>query len=291
MSDMRRGGPREAGGRKLWAAGICFGASATIAITAGVSLMVQTSMRLAEVRHGLDALTVALEESSRHQTPGGEDLSAAFEDLMERREAAEREARHAEMLAPYRDLVAEVEKPGAWVYGEPGARYTLYTYADPNCPHCQTFHSVPKQLVDNSRGVLNARYHHMTIMAANSTTQALASECAGRLGGNQHFWAMLDHAYQHPQDQRSGLLGTAEQMGFERAEFSRCLDSDDMHRHLAELAQQAQSEGVTGTPTSFLVDNQTGARVRITGAQPPSTIVDALRQLARQQATNDAQGT
>lgn len=264
------------------------------AIGAGLlSLMtyshIQTSNQMSQISEELNALAYAIESSSQEHGAGNggaassEDLTTAIEQVMEKRESKEREERRAEMLSAYAELPSEVPTPGDWIYGDVDARYTLYTYADPNCPHCQAFHDTPKQLVDTSRGVLNAQYHHMAIMAANSTTQALASECAGRLGDNQHFWAMLDFVYEHPQEQRRGLLDAAETLGFERGEFSQCMDSSEVQAHIDERGREAQSEGVTGTPTSFLIDNQTGDSVRLSGAQPPGAIVQALQQMIQEQ--------
>ena len=269
-------------------AGVALLAVSAVALTAYQQS--QTQANLALMTEQLGAVAAQLEASSgQGQRQCSDDLVSAIDRVMEQRASAEREAARAEIMSNYTDLPTEVEDY-KWTYGETDARFTLYTYSDPNCPYCQDFHDTPKQLVDSSQGTLNAQYHHMTILSANSTTQALASECAGRLGDNQHFWAVNDAIYAEPQMQRSGLLDIAETLGFDRTEFSQCMSSSAVRGHVAALAEDARAKGVTGTPTSILTDNESGNSVRITGAQPPGAIIAALREmLTEDQARATAQ--
>lgn len=63
------------------------------------------------------------------------------------------------------------------------------------------------------------------------------------------------------------------------------MQSSEVRNHVARLGRDAESEGVTGTPTSFLIDNDTGERVRLAGAQPAGAIISALRGMIEQEGT------
>ncbi|CAM3744985.1 DsbA family protein [Vreelandella alkaliphila] len=259
------------------------GLLATLAFGLLLNAQTETADQLQQTNAKLSDLADAINTSSGQQTRNT-DLVAAVDQVMQQRAQAEQEAQRQALLEGYDNAPTDLEDDTPWTYGDADARFTLYTYSDPNCPYCRQFHNTPKQLVDSSQGVMKAQYHHMTIMDANSTTQALASECAGRLGDNQHFWALNDYIYENHQVREAGLLDVAETMGFDRSAFRQCMQSSDVQRHVAVLGREAQSEGVTGTPTSFLIDNETGEEVRLSGAQPPGAIISALRGMIEQES-------
>lgn len=257
---------------------------AALAFSVLIDAQSETADQLEQTNARLSDLADAISASSKQQM-SETDLVAAVDQVIQRRTETEREAKRQALLKGYDNVPVELEDDTPWTYGNLDARFTLYTYSDPNCPYCRQFHDTPKQLADSSQGVLNAQYHHMTILDANSTTQALASECAGRLGDNQHFWALNDYIYENYQVREAGLLDAAETMGFARPEFQRCMQSSEVRNHVARLGRDAESEGVTGTPTSFLIDNDTGERVRLAGAQPAGAIISALRGMIEQEGT------
>ncbi|WP_075881869.1 DsbA family protein [Vreelandella massiliensis] len=267
------------------------GLLATFAFGLVVNAQLQTNDHLNETNQKLSALASAIESSNQNGQADEQELVAAIDMVMDKREQAEREAQQQALLADFDNAPKDIPETGKWTYGDVDARFTLYTYSDPNCPYCRQFHGTPKQLVDSSDGVLNTQYHHMTIMDANSTTQALASECAGRLGDNQVFWAMNDFIYENHQVRKNGLLDVAETLGFDQDQFESCMNDSEVNRHVAKRAQQAKDKDVTGTPTSFLIDNKTGDSVRLAGAQPPGAIISALRDMLQERTASEASST
>ncbi|PVZ64524.1 thioredoxin domain-containing protein [Pelagibaculum spongiae] len=41
------------------------------------------------------------------------------------------------------------------IYGNPSAKITLQEYGDIECPYCRKMHSVIKQVINHSQGVIN----------------------------------------------------------------------------------------------------------------------------------------
>lgn len=73
--------------------------------------------------------------------------------------------------------------------------------------------------------------------------------------------------------QRDTLLAVAEQVGIARADAQAWLADAALKSRTAALEQQARAIGVQGVPF-FIIDRRLG----VSGAQPPETLLEALRQ-------------
>lgn len=74
---------------------------------------------------------------------------------------------------------------------------------------------------------------------------------------------------------RETLLAIAEESGFDRAAMSTKLDDPDLRDRVAEEADWARRQGITGVPF-FVFDNA----VALSGAQPAETMLAAMKQAA-----------
>nr|WP_298058904.1 thioredoxin domain-containing protein [uncultured Halomonas sp.] len=209
-------------------------------------------------------------------------LAKAVESTLEKREQDAAAQRRSAVFDKWAAGAEEGDFTyGEWVYGNPDARFTLYTFADTQCSFCQRFHSTPKSLVDSSQGILNTQYHHTPIMGAKSIPQAAAAECAGEMGGNKMFWSYLGEVYENPSVSGQGLDELAQTLGLDGQEFNRCRQTGAAVAHVNKQAGEARDRGVNGTPTSFLIDNKTGEARTISGAQPAGAIMNMLGQMVR----------
>lgn len=209
-------------------------------------------------------------------------LAAAVESTLAKREQDAASQRREAVFEKWASGAEEGDFTyGEWVYGNPDARFTLYTFADTQCSFCQRFHSTPKALVDNSKGILNAQYHHTPLLNAKSAPQAAAAECAGEMGGNKMFWSYIGEVYEDPSLNGQGLDALAQTLGLDGQEFNRCRQSGEAVALVNEHAREAADRGVNGTPTSYLIDNKTGEARTISGAQPPGAIMNMLGQMVR----------
>jgi protein-disulfide isomerase len=161
------------------------------------------------------------------------------------------------------------------IYGNPGALVTLIEYSDFECPFCKRFHSTVKRLVDESNGKVNWVYRHFPIdqlHPVKARREAVASECANELGGNEAFWKFADRFFElTPSNNRTDidvvLPQIAREIGLEESQFAACLESGKYDKHIEEDLQSAAASGGRGTPWSIIL-SKNGKRYPLSGAQP-----------------------
>jgi protein-disulfide isomerase len=161
------------------------------------------------------------------------------------------------------------------VYGDPSAPVTLIEYSDFECPFCKRFHPTVKRLVDESNGKVNWVYRHFPIdqiHPVKARREAVASECANELGGNEAFWKFADRFYElTPSNNRTDidtvLPQIAREIGLEETQFAACLNSGKYDKHIEEDLQSATASGGRGTPWSIVL-SKNGKSYPLSGAQP-----------------------
>lgn len=184
--------------------------------------------------------------------------------------------REAEQEGP-RQLARNAPAPNKndHIYGDPGAPVTLIEYSDFECPFCKRFHATVKRLVDESDGKVNWVYRHFPIdqlHPVKARREAVASECANELGGNEAFWKFADRFFElTPSNNRTDidvvLPQIAREIGLEESQFIACLDSGKHDKRIEEDLQSAGASGGRGTPWSIIV-SKNGKRYPLSGAQP-----------------------
>ena len=161
------------------------------------------------------------------------------------------------------------------IYGNPNAPISLIEYSDFECPYCKRFHVIPKQIVEAYKGKVNWVYRHFPLGFHNpgAQKQAEASECANELGGNDAFWQYTDAIYARTKSNGQGfpvteLTPLATEIGLDGEQFRQCLDNGKQAGRVKEDSIEGARIGVTGTPATILLHNQTGETRVKTGAQP-----------------------
>jgi protein-disulfide isomerase len=197
----------------------------------------------------------------------------------QRAEAAQRERREADTRAA---ALRPVSKGRDHIRGNPDATVTLVEYSDFECPFCKRFHPTVKRLVAESNGQLRWVYRHFPLdelHPAKARKEAVASECAAELGGNDAFWKFADRFYEltpsnNKTDVDTVLPQIAREIGLDKVRFASCLASTRHDRRVAEDVQDAVATGGRGTPWSIIV-SKSGKTYPLSGAQPYA----AVRQL------------
>ena len=174
------------------------------------------------------------------------------------------------------------------IYGDPKAAITLVEYSDFECPFCKRFHPTAKQLVDQSGGKVNWVYRHFPLEFHNpgAQKQADASECAGKLGGNEAFWRYSELIYARTKSNGKGfpisnLVPLAREIGLESDPFKQCLDSGEMTSKVKADYENGVSSGITGTPGNIILHNGSGDAVVMAGALPLLKLQEAVNALSR----------
>jgi protein-disulfide isomerase len=168
------------------------------------------------------------------------------------------------------------------VKGDRNARIALIEYSDLECPFCKRFHPTAQQAVDEYDGQVMWVYRHFPLDAIHSKAdkEAEAIECAGKLAGNDGFWALTDKIFEVTPANNGLDLDTlpdlASQVGLNRTAFQSCLDSGEFANHVEADYQGGLKAGVTGTPGNILLDTKTGETQLIPGAVPYPQLKQAI---------------
>jgi protein-disulfide isomerase len=161
------------------------------------------------------------------------------------------------------------------IYGNPDAPVSLIEYSDFECPFCKQFNSTPKEIVEAYGGKVNWVYRHFPLDKHNPGAQkeAEASECANFLGGNDAFWKYANSIYTRTQSNGNGfplsqLVPLAKEIGLSKKQFKKCNQSGKFASRVREDIDEGSKIGISATPTSILVDSETGEVMLKSGALP-----------------------
>lgn len=202
-------------------------------------------------------------------------VDAGIERFVERQNALAQEAERREANARAGGVARPVARGRDHIRGDPAAPVSLIEYSDFECPFCKGFHSTVKRLVAESKGQLKWVYRHFPLEElhpAKARKEAVASECAAEIGGNEAFWKFADRFFEltpshNRTDIDSVLPQIAAEIGVDKAKFASCLASKRHDRRIAEDIQEAIATGGRGTPWSLVV-SRSGKVYPLSGAQP-----------------------
>lgn len=173
------------------------------------------------------------------------------------------------------------------IRGNPSAEVSLIEYTDFECPFCKRFHSTPKALLERFGTRVNwvLRHFPLPFHEPAARQEAVASECAARLGGNDAFWKYADAIFERTRSNGRGLseenaLPTlAVSMGLNADAFARCLRDDKIAKRIDEDMADGSAVGIQGTPTTVIRNNRTGVTEVKVGALPPEALAGAIERL------------
>ena len=165
------------------------------------------------------------------------------------------------------------------ILGDPNADVVIISYSDLECPYCKKFHLTTKKIMDeygkDGKVALVFRQFPIDQLHSKARLEAAATECAAELGGNSSFWTYLNTIFETTPSNNgfdtSKLPEIAEEMGLDKEEFTKCLDSEDIANKIKDQQNSGITAGVRGTPQSFIVTKD-GKQIPINGAQPYETV-------------------
>ncbi len=186
-------------------------------------------------------------------------------------------ANQPEAQAPTGDLEAMTPISASdHVRGNPDAPVKIVEYSDTECPFCKRFHETMKQVVEENSDVAWVyRQFPLDQLHKKARKEAVATECANELGGNDAFWKYLDRLFAiTPANDGldvAELPKIAEFVGLDVAQFNECLASTRYDEHIEDEVQNAQATGGNGTPWSIVV-SKSGKKYPLSGAQPYESV-------------------
>ncbi len=180
------------------------------------------------------------------------------------------------------EAMAPITK-GDHIRGNANAPITIVEYSDFECPFCKRFHDTMKQVMSefgaSDKVAWVYRQFPLDALHSKARKEAVASECAAELGGNDAFWKFTDRFFEltpsnNQTDIDTVLPQIAREIGLNEQKFSSCLGSGKYDAHVEADVQNAGATGGNGTPWSIIV-GKSGKKYPINGAQP----YDAIKQL------------
>lgn len=167
------------------------------------------------------------------------------------------------------------------IRGNPNAPVIIVEYSDFECPFCKRFHETMKRVSDEYGGDVAWVYRQFPLdqLHTKARKEAVASECAAELGGNDAFWKFADRFFElTPSNDQTDIATVlpqiAKDIGLNGAKFAACLESAKYDAHVQEDVQNAIATGGNGTPWSIVV-SKNGKKYPLSGAQP----YEAIKQL------------
>jgi protein-disulfide isomerase len=175
------------------------------------------------------------------------------------------------------------------ILGNPQAPLSLIVYTDLECPWCKSYHRVLMQIMDDygKQGKMNLVFRHFPIdvLHKKSRNEAVASECAAELGGNEKFWQYVNKIFEitpsndglDPKE----LPKIAGEIGLDQAKFKECLSAGKYKERIQSQYEEAVAVGGNGTPFSVIVE-PTGTKTPVTGYISYNQLKIILDQLLNQ---------
>jgi protein-disulfide isomerase len=205
------------------------------------------------------------------------------QDEANRAAQAQREAERQKLARAARKVATGRDH----ILGDPAAEVSLIEYSDFECPFCTRFHGSPGSVMQRYPGRVNWVFRHfpLSFHEPAARREAIAAECAGQLGGNDVFWKYAHTLFRDTRSNGQGLPeaksteSIASQLGLDASRFSSCMAGAGAAKRVDEDLADGAATGITGTPTTVVRNNRTGASVAIVGAQPVEVLVSAVEKL------------
>lgn len=176
----------------------------------------------------------------------------------------------------------KVNIAGLAVLGRADAPLTIVEFSDYQCPFCRAFHNntfeeLKKNWIDTGK----ARFISWDMPLSIHSNAAKAAEAARCAGEQNKFWELrsllIANAAKLGTDDILGYARQVPQLDFER--FKSCVDSDRYVERIRKSVNEANSQGITGTP-SFIVAKTKGDIADgaiLIGAQPYADFENELK--------------
>lgn len=145
-------------------------------------------------------------------------------------------------------------------YGNGKKGVTLVEYGDFQCPACQNYYYIVKQIKAKFKDQIIFQFRHFPIVSAhqNAMVAARAAEAASNQG---KFWEMHDLLYENQKNWESSssavkiFEGYAASLSLDIVRFRQDAASEDTNAKIQADFKSGEGVGVKGTPT-FEIDGK-----------------------------------
>jgi protein-disulfide isomerase len=263
-----------------------FASACLLALSGGAALAAAPAASAPAVSDALvQAVVNKLESSGALDTAvdRGVDRFVANMQKKQAQQQAEQQKRMAEAQQQLASRIAKVNLKTEHVYGPKDAEVTLVEYSDPECPFCKEFADIPENIVKKYNGKVNYvwRFFPLAMHGPKAIQESVAAECAGEQGGNAKFFSTLMTILHTTASNGQGMPGKdpidalAKKEGLDMAKFKACMNGKEALDKVQASLQEGTKAGVSGTPTSVLINNKTG-QSEVNVGYAPQPAIEAL---------------
>lgn len=147
-------------------------------------------------------------------------------------------------------FIADIDTTGAPFKGPADAPVTLTLFTDFECPYCKQIIPLLEEVLAKNPKTVKLAFKNMPLkfhkMAEPSAKAALAAHEQGK------FWPFHDRLFAESKLSEDTPAKIAKDLGLDMARFEKDLASPSTQARLQKDLIDAQSAGVTGTPTVFI---------------------------------------
>jgi protein-disulfide isomerase len=171
--------------------------------------------------------------------------------------------------------IASLITEGSPIIGNPSAPITIIEFGDFQCEFCARFAKVTEPNINATyiqTGKANMVFKHFITHGEDSSTAAIASQCANEQG---QFWKLYEMLYHNQGPENSGWAKTdnmkkfaSKVPGLDMKEFVSCMDTQKYKSLVDNDMALAVSLGLQGTPSFIIVNNDGSKPETLLGAQP-----------------------
>ena len=169
-----------------------------------------------------------------------------------------------DMNLPDAGMVEPPDDDTAPSIGPRDALITVYEFSDYQCPFCRRAHTEAREVIEQyPEQIRFVHFHHPLDIACNPAIDqpfhpaaCLAAAAAICAEERDKFWELNDLLFEHGRRLDEELiLSLAGQVGLDRSEMSRCMESERTRERILEDLEEALQIPVRGTPT-FIVNGR-----------------------------------
>lgn len=188
------------------------------------------------------------------------------------------------LLVLEKTVLDEIKKD-SFIKGDVNARITWLEYSDLECPYCVKLHNsgTIEEIESKYGNALNRIFNHFPLdFHANAKPAALITECLAQQKWSEAFYALIHTSFKDETSTKSFLIDEAVKLGADKANLEKCVDDKTFEAKIDAQTQRGQKTfGVSGTPGSILINNETGEYEFISGAYPTASFVEAIDKLLK----------
>lgn len=214
------------------------------------------------------------------------ELNAAFTESKQKQEVETAKKVTEEILAK-EHLAAATVPDDARVFGDLRARFTMVEFSDLECVFCKRLHPTLREIVEKSNGAVNWQWQHMPLGFHNpaAASGAHAAECYAEQKGNPGFWAFIGAWFDNSAMNGAGIKDLnkfAVSLGADADSFKACMSSGKYKDRINDQVQRGEKIGATGTPATVVIDNLTGEKEFIAGAQQSQAFTAVMKRMLKE---------